>query len=309
MVVNIQNWPLVSTMSLEQFGRALLEKRQQLPYALRIFLFTGTVVALVQAVTYLTVQRVVDRVLSAAGPQASALFPAIDGAIRVELVQAWWLMGLVALGALALSATILTRFVGPCRAILQHIDRLIAGDYGSECSANAGEELTEVVARLNQLSAGLRAKHGERRPTDKVAAGAEGYSILELLVVLALIATLGALSVSQFISAYDRAKQRSTIADMYTIAAANSTYVLDNKVVADSVAALSATGLTVPLVDRWGFAWAYEPDGKQYTLTSYGADGAAGPVPPDGWWTEPYTADLIVSSGAFVQMPGASRPE
>ncbi len=57
--------------------------------------------------------------------------------------------------------------------------------------------------------------------------------------------------------------------------------------------------------DGWGNAFVYTMagGGDNYTLTSLGRDGAAGPGPPVPWVNEPFEPDLIVIDGMFAQFP------
>ncbi|MFQ5745316.1 MAG: prepilin-type N-terminal cleavage/methylation domain-containing protein, partial [Acidobacteriota bacterium] len=130
-----------------------------------------------------------------------------------------------------------------------------------------------------------------------------GFSIIEVLVVLAVVAILAMLAVSQFVQAYDRSRQRSTLADMRSVAAANGMYRIDNSKYAQALTDLAPDYMDpIPTVDRWGYAWTYV-GGSSYSLTSRGSDGIAGPPPPADWTGEPFEADLVLQSGTFTQAP------
>jgi len=131
--------------------------------------------------------------------------------------------------------------------------------------------------------------------------------MIELLIVLAVIGVISVIAVPQLMRGYDRARQRASMADMRSIATANATYHADNGTYAGSFADLMPVFLNqVPPDDGWNNDWIYEKSGDdQYTLTSYGRDGASGPAAPDPWNGEPYDADLILTNGAFTQSPAA----
>lgn len=284
----------------------LLEPRLQFRYAFRFFVFSAIAIGLIQVVSYFLIQNVVTRVLTQAGPQAEILVPVIDLAVRTELLRSAWMLPVVCIAALAFTSKMLHRFIGPAVPIKRAIDRLAEGDYGIECRTRANDEMQDVVASINALSKALEAKHSSE--VDRARRRREtGFSLVELLVVLALVMIIGMLTVSQFLGAYDRSRQRSTLADLRSIASANGTYALDNGDYAVGLADLAPYHMgTMPAVDRWGYAWGYEYTDNAYELKSRGSDGAEGPPPPMSWPGEPFECDLVVQNGTFVQVPATS---
>lgn len=134
-----------------------------------------------------------------------------------------------------------------------------------------------------------------------------GFSLIELLIVLAVVGVLVGFVVPQLLRAFERSRQRRSMADMRSIAAANATYRVDNGGYASSFADLAPLFMNpVPPADGWGNAWSYNPiSSDAYTLSSLGRDGASGPAPPTPWYDEPFDVDIIVTSGAFSQAPDA----
>lgn len=284
----------------------LLQPRLQFRYAFKFFVFSALAIGAIQVVSYFLVSRVVERVLTEAGPQSALLAPVVDMAVRTELLRSAWMLPLVCIAALAFTSKILHRFIGPAVPIRRHIDRLADGDYGAECRTRAKDEMQDVVASLNRLSQALRSRHSVASSEVRESREA-GFSLVELLVILAVIMIIGMVGVSQFITAFDRSRQRSTLGDLRTLASANGTYSVDHGDYADSLPELAPYYLgTLPPVDRWGFAWTYAHADKAYTLTSRGADGADGPAPPVGWDGAPFEPDLVIENGAFTQAPGDS---
>ncbi len=283
----------------------LLRPRLQFRYALVFFFLASIGAGLAQLVSYLAVRRVLERILTEAGTSAAALAPVIDVAIRTELLRAVWILPILGIVALVLTVIVLHRFVGPLVPISRHIRRLAEGDYDAHSQLRAKDEFVEVADRLNKLSETLKARHGSAsREAPRKATGTDGFSLIELLVILAVVMVLSMIGVAQFITAYDRARQRGTLADMRTIAVANGTYAVDQGDYADSFADLTPKYLgAVPPIDRWGFAWSYEHTVESYTLTSLGSDGASGPAAPAGWNGDPYECDLVLWNGAFTQSP------
>jgi general secretion pathway protein G len=134
-----------------------------------------------------------------------------------------------------------------------------------------------------------------------------GFTLLELLVVVAIVGILAAIALPALQSAIDKTKQRASMADMRTVAHAIEVYGIDR-------GHLPAGGTTLaPLVpflvpyattalperDGWQNAFFYESDGRNYSIFSYGKDGVDGPdITPDTRFE--FDRDLILSDGVFV---------
>jgi len=135
----------------------------------------------------------------------------------------------------------------------------------------------------------------------------EGFSLIELLIVVAIIGIIAAIAVPQLMNAMDRGRQRRSMADMRNIATANGTHRVDLGTYAANLAALSPTYMQVaPNDDGWGNAWVYSTGADTYTIQSLGSDGAAGPAPPATWINEPYDPDIVLVDGQFTQAPTGS---
>lgn len=286
----------------------LLQPRLQFRYGFKVFVFSAFTISVIQVVSYFLVTNVVQRVLHEAGGQSEMLAPIIDLAIRTELLQSAWMLPLVCIASLMFTSKMLHRFIGPAVPIKRHIDQLAAGEYGSECRTRSNDEMQEVVASLNALSQSLEARHASAADVTSIDERREaGFSLIELLVLMAVIVIIGMIAVSQFIIVYDRSRQRSTLADLRTLAVANSTYAVDQGDYAPSLSDLQPYYLDPPPpVDRWGFAWEYVYSEGEYSVTSHGSDGAAGPPPPPNWAGDPFECDLVVENGTFVQAPKSS---
>ncbi|NKB87660.1 MAG: prepilin-type N-terminal cleavage/methylation domain-containing protein [Acidobacteria bacterium] len=136
-----------------------------------------------------------------------------------------------------------------------------------------------------------------------------GFSLIELLIVVVVIGVLASIAVPQLVEAYDRSRQRASIADMRSIALANATYHTDSGSYAASFEDLMPAFLNpVPPSDAWGNAWVYAASGEDdYQVSSLGTDGVSGPAPPSPWFDSPYEADLVLTNGAFTQVPQPTR--
>lgn len=134
----------------------------------------------------------------------------------------------------------------------------------------------------------------------------KGFSLVEMVVVVAVLGILVAIVVPALLSAVDRSRQRRSMADMANIARASGMYQVDNGRFPPALAALQPDYMgTVPPTDGWGAGFVYTPAGNQrsYQLISLGKDGALGPAAPPLWMNEPFEVDLIMDTGQFIQMP------
>lgn len=99
--------------------------------------------------------------------------------------------------------------------------------------------------------------------------GREGFTLVELMVVVAVIAILAAVAMPQFMSAGDKARTAKIKSDQQTIANAAQLYMVD-----------SSTS-TVPTVDElYKAGYLSEnvktPKGGNYTISSVANDGGSG---------------------------------
>jgi general secretion pathway protein G len=122
---------------------------------------------------------------------------------------------------------------------------------------------------------------------------------------VAIIGIIAAIGVPMLMDAIDRSKQRRSMGDMRTIAAANGTFNVDQQNYAPNLAALvGGEYLQVAIInDGWGNPFVYNTTGDAYDLTSQGSDGAAGPAAPMPWFNDPFEPDIVMADGAFTQRP------
>ena len=138
-----------------------------------------------------------------------------------------------------------------------------------------------------------------------------GFTLIELLVVVLIIGILAAIAMVAYLGALDRAKQRSTMADMRSISRALEAYVVDNHVVPDSTGGIaSLTSMlipyqinVVPVNDHWGHTYAFTSNAFDlYTLESFGKDGADG-ANVSLTTRNDFFLDIVISNGLFVAAP------
>jgi general secretion pathway protein G len=159
-----------------------------------------------------------------------------------------------------------------------------------------------------------------------------GFSLIEVLVVVAIIGILSALAIVNYINAMTRARQKRTAADIRNIAAAWEARATDmqnynvggadfpfpsDAVEPDDLAAalMPTYSKTLPRTDAWArplqFAVEIAPDGiaNSYAIRSAGRDG--------DWETGPYTpgpkqdpdCDIVYAAGGFVSYPDTVTTE
>ena len=136
-----------------------------------------------------------------------------------------------------------------------------------------------------------------------------GFSLIELLIVLAVIGIIAGIAMVNLLGALNRSKQRSTMADMRTIAIGIEVYHIDKGFLpaAGSMTQLRTLLIpyqasVVPIVDRWGHFFSYSQDGTNYTIESFGRDGADGTEVT--YATRANTdLDIQLANGLFVFAP------
>ena len=135
---------------------------------------------------------------------------------------------------------------------------------------------------------------------------ARGFTLVELLVVMAILVVLAIVIVPQVMEGLDRSRQRRTLADMRDVANSNERVFVDTGAYVKTLADLQRDHLLrAPDTDAWGNNYEYLTGARNasYLLISRGSDGATGPAAPLAWIDAPYEPDLILADGSFIQAP------
>ena len=136
-----------------------------------------------------------------------------------------------------------------------------------------------------------------------------GFTLVELLIVVAIIGIIAAIAIPNLLNAVDKGKQKRTMADMRTIAIGIEVYHIDKGFLPTASDMVSLRSIlipyqasVVPMVDRWGHFFSYSQDGVNYTIESFGKDGADGPEVT--YTTRANTnLDIQLSNGLFLFAP------
>ncbi len=150
----------------------------------------------------------------------------------------------------------------------------------------------------------------------KILRREKGFSLLELLVVVAVIGVLAAITIPNLLNGIDKSRQRRTMAELRTIGVAIETYALDQgryprgmsgPIGPNASGVISPTYLRkVPTSDAWGGEnqWVTDATGTNYTLRSLAKDGLAQNVA--GPRTD-FNDDIVFTDGYFHAWPEGAQ--
>ncbi len=148
----------------------------------------------------------------------------------------------------------------------------------------------------------------KRRVRTSAAGSQAGFTLIELLIVLTVIGILTAMAIPAMITAMEKSRQRTTMANMRSIG--NQLQIYQNDVtsypagsltidqVADALMPVSK--IRIPTVDAWRNSFGYQSDGlNAYTIESFGRDGVPGAdISPSQ--ANNFDLDIVLSNGQFA---------
>lgn len=156
-----------------------------------------------------------------------------------------------------------------------------------------------------------------------------GFTILEVLIVVAIIGIIAAIAIANYLNAAQRARQKRTMADIRSIGVAWESRAVDTKAYNAAGFTMPASALTyadlttllsptymrnIPSADGWGHALQFATDqpigtrnAAEYAIRSPGRDGVftgntytAGP-------TTAFDCDIVYSVGSFIVWPEGTQ--
>jgi len=137
-----------------------------------------------------------------------------------------------------------------------------------------------------------------------------GFTIIELLIVVAIIGIIAVLAYPNLIAAIQRSRQSRSVADIRMISQGVEAYqtdhsaypVVDNGTASDLTEHLKIYIRSFNNLDGWGEPVFYESDGTTYTVISFGGNKASN-IPYVGGPTNTFDADIVFTDGNFLQWP------
>lgn len=141
---------------------------------------------------------------------------------------------------------------------------------------------------------------------------AKGFTLVELLIVVAIIGIVAGIAIPNLLNAVDKGKQKRTMTDMRSIGTAVETYAVENSSypIAASAAAIKAVIDPIyikemPSVDGWSHSFQVDSSATGYTIYSQGKDGAGSSCPPGT--TTNFNDEICFVNGQFQRFPSGSQ--
>ncbi len=141
----------------------------------------------------------------------------------------------------------------------------------------------------------------------------KGFTVVELLIVIIIIAIISVIALPQFINAQDRGKQSQTVANLRSISNAMALYHADNNkfptgaTIAAVKTILESNGYMsqVPANDGWDQTFQVTSTDTTYSIWSCGkSNGSSCAVvaAPSGVISQ-FSDQIIITDGSFTQYP------
>lgn len=156
-----------------------------------------------------------------------------------------------------------------------------------------------------------------------------GFTILEVLIVVAIIGIIATIAIANYLAAAQRTKQKRTMADMRSLAVAWEARAVDTKAYSAAGFTMPAAPVTfaelttllqptymrnIPRIDGWGHPLEFAMDqpiggtpAAEYALRSAGRDAAFSGTTYAGGPTTSFDCDIVYSMGSFIAWPEGTQ--
>ena len=156
-----------------------------------------------------------------------------------------------------------------------------------------------------------------------------GFTILEVLIVVAIIGIIAAIAIANYLNAAQRTRQKRTMADIRSIGVSWESRAVDTKAYNAAGFTMPAVVLTyanlttllsptymrnIPSTDGWGNPLQFAADqpiggnpAADYAIRSPGRDGVFSGNTYVGGPTTEFDCDIVYSGGAFVVWPEGTQ--
>lgn len=146
----------------------------------------------------------------------------------------------------------------------------------------------------------------------------KGFTLVELLIVVAIIGIVSAIAIPNLLIAMQKGKQKATMGDMRSIGAAIESYITDYSH-APQATYLDLTTADYfipfynqipPTYDSWGTVYAFVSTFDQYSLQSAGRDkvfAVPNPLIYETTNISDFDNDIIYCNGVFIASPKVKK--